>query len=216
MENLSEVTLRGWEVAAVEIPPRALKEGGDAKEGERAKEGRETKERGKAEESEEPQDTEETKEGESAEEGADANQSYKLLYARKQEMTTQRRININKCMAPGWPYTDSNATGHNAPFAFTKTTPEDGKGESDPTFSAEQLDTLHKNNFIKPFQAFVVKTAAAQKLNKQINPDWEFGEPLLRVARREEGLAYNAFLTARAMAEARGWRDIVEDIDEVV
>ena len=186
MENLSEMTVREWKVAAVEIPPRALKEGGEAKEGERAKEGRETKE------------------GESAEEGADANQGYK------------RRININKCMAPGWPHTDSNATGHNAPFAFTKTTPEDGKGEPDPAFSAEQLDTLHKNNFIKPFQAFVVQTAAAQKLNKQINPDWEFGEPLLRVARREEGLAYNAFLTARAMAEARGWRDIVEDIDEVV
>ena len=55
MENLSEMTVREWKVAAVEIPPRALKEGGEAKEAERAKEGRETKE------------------GESAEEGADAN-----------------------------------------------------------------------------------------------------------------------------------------------
>ena len=178
-----------------------------------AKEGRETNEHGKAEDSEEVQETEETEEDESAEGGADANQGH---YARKQKMTTQRRININKCMAPGWPHTDSNATGHNAPFAFSKTTPEDDEGEPDPTISAEQLDALHRNNFVKPLKAFVVKTAATQKLNKQINPDWEFGEPLLRVARREEGLAYNAFLTARAVAEARGWSNIVEDIDNVV
>jgi hypothetical protein len=131
-------------------------------------------------------------------------------------MTTQRRININNCMAPGWPCTDSNATGHNASFEFAKTTPKDDGGEPDPTVSSEQLNNLHRNDFVKPLKTFVVKTAAAQKLNKQINPDWEFAEPLLRVARWEEGLAYNAFLTARAMAEARGWRDIIGDIDDVV
>jgi hypothetical protein len=213
MENLSEMTGGGRRVAAVEIPPRVLKEGREAKEGEGAKEG---------EKVEEPKEAEKTKEGEKAtkgeeaEEGAEANRGQKLLDAKKQKMNTQWRINIDKCMAPGWPRTDSNATDHNAPFAFAKNTPEDNDGEPDPTLSAKQLDTLHRNDFVKPLKAFVVKMAAAQKLNQQINPDWEFAEPLLRVARREEELAYNAFLTARAVAEARGWRDIVEDIDDVV
>jgi hypothetical protein len=97
-----------------------------------------------------------------------------------------------------------------------KNTPEDNEGEPDPALSAEQLDTPHTNNFVKPLKAFVGKMAAAQKLNEQINPDWVFAEPLLPVARREEELAYNAFLTARTVAEAGGWRDIVEDIDDVV
>jgi hypothetical protein len=208
MENLCEMMVRGGKVAAVESPPRALKEGEGAKE--------ETKKREKAEEGEEPKETGKAKEGEEAEKSAGANRGQKLLYARKQKMTTRRRTKLNKCMVPGWPRTDSNATDHNAPFAFAKNTPEDDEDEPDPTLSAKQLDTLHRNNFVKPLKAFVVKIAAAQKLNRQINPDWEFTEPLLRVARREEGLACNAFLTARAMAEARGWRDIIEDIDDVV
>jgi hypothetical protein len=210
MENLSEMMVREWKVSAVEIPPRALKEGGGAKEG------GETKEREKAEEGEEPKEAKKTTKGKEAEEGVEASRGQKLLDARKRKMDTQWRINIDKCMAPGWPRTNSNATDHNAPFAFAKNTPEDNEGESDPTLFAKQLDTLHRNNFVKPLKACVAKMAAAQKLNQQINPGWEFAEPLLRVACREEELAYNLFLTARAVAEARGWRDIVEDIDDVV
>jgi hypothetical protein len=205
----------------VEVPLRALKEGGEAKEGGGAKEGGETKEREKAEEGEEPKEAEKTKEGEKATEGEEAEEVQrqtavkKLLNARKRKMNTQWRINIDKCMAPGWPRTDSNATDHNAPFAFAKNTPEDNEGEPDPTLFAKRLDTLHRKNFVKSLKAFVAKMVAAQKLN-QHNPDWEFAGPLLRVVRREEELAHNAFLTARAVAEARGWRDIVEDIDDVV
>jgi hypothetical protein len=70
-------------------------------------------------------------------------------------------------MAPGWPRTDSNATGHNASFAFAKPAPEDDGGEPDPTVSAEQLDNLHRNDFVKPLKAFVVKAAAAQKVNSR-------------------------------------------------
>jgi hypothetical protein len=222
MESLSKVIDGGWGAAAVEIPPRALEEGGQAKEGEGTKEGGETKEREKAEEGEEPKEADKTKEdekateGEEAEGGTEANRGQKLPDSRKRKIDTQWRISIDKCTAPGWPRTDSNATDHNAPFAFAKNTPEDNEGEPDPTLFAKQLDTLHRNNFVKPLKACVVKVAAVQKLNQQINPDWEFAEPLLRVARREEELAYNLFLTARAVAEARGWRDIVEDIDDVV
>ena len=234
MENLSETTVRRWEVAVTKVPPRTLKEGRETKEGEEtkesemAKEGGETKEHGKAEECEKPKEAEKAKgsqktkedekatESEEAEEGAGANRSQKLLCARKRKKTTHWRINIDKCTAPGWLRTDSNATDHNAPFAFAKNTPEDNEGESDPTLSAERFNTLHGNNFVKLPKAFGAKMAAVQKLNKQINPHWEFAEPLLRVARREEELAYNAFLTTRAMAEARGWRGIVEDVDDVV
>ena len=214
--NLSEMMVRGWKVAAVEIPPRALKEGGETKEREKAEEGGESNEAKKTKEGEKAQEDEEATEGEEAEEDAEANRGQKLLDARKQKMSALWRIDVDNCIAPSWPRTDSNATDHNAPFAFAKNTPEDNKGEPDPTFSAEQLDTLHRNNFVKPLKAFVVKMAAAQKLNQQINPDWEFAEPLLRVARREEELAYDVFLSPRVVAEARGWRDIVEDIDDVV
>jgi hypothetical protein len=44
MGSLFDMTVRRWKVAAVEIPPRAPKEGGEAKEGKRAKVGIETKE----------------------------------------------------------------------------------------------------------------------------------------------------------------------------
>jgi hypothetical protein len=66
---------------------------------------------------------ERAKEDEKATEGKEANRGQKLLDARKQKMTTQWRINIDKCMSPGWPRTDSNVTDHNAPFAFAKKHP---------------------------------------------------------------------------------------------
>ena len=79
---------------------------------------------------------------------------------------------------------------------------------------AQETDRLRRDEFCEKLRAYVLKAANAQKLSEQINPDGEYAGPLLRWTELEALEQLNAMMGAWLIAEARGWTDLVEDIDK--